>query len=229
MLNKIVLMGRLTRDPELRKTQSDTPVCSFSLAVDRDYKRDGEKETDFIDVVAWRSTAEFVSRYFTKGRMAVVEGRLQIRDWTDKEGGKHRSAEVIADNVYLATPNPRRTVLPALTLILVLRPAVSRRTLAMIARCRSKFKKSRGRAKCPPSSIYDERKSKLCQTVLSAKNLLLRALCCAATAPRALLPIRSLRILRGLLTSYPRRLCWIMMSTPAPCVRCRPATAKSAA
>lgn len=88
----------------------------------------------------------------------------------------------------LATPNPRRTVLPALTLILVLRPAVSRRTLAMIARCRSKFKKSRGRAKCPPSSIYDERKSKLCQTVLSAKNLLLRALCCAATAPKGLAP-----------------------------------------
>ena len=100
MLNRIVLMGRLTRDPELRKTQSDTPVCSFSLAVDRDYKRDGEKETDFIDVVAWRSTAEFVSRYFAKGRMAVVEGRLQIRDWTDKEGGKRRSAEVVADNVY---------------------------------------------------------------------------------------------------------------------------------
>ena len=100
MLNKIVLMGRLTRDPELRKTQSDTPVCSFSLAVDRDYKRDGDKETDFIDVVAWRSTAEFVSRYFAKGRMAVVEGRLQIRDWTDKEGGKRRSAEVVADNVY---------------------------------------------------------------------------------------------------------------------------------
>ena len=94
MLNRIVLMGRLTRDPELRKTQSDTPVCSFSLAVDRDYKRDGEKETDFIDVVAWRSTAEFVSRYFAKGRMAVVEGRLQIRDWTDKEGGKRRSASV---------------------------------------------------------------------------------------------------------------------------------------
>mgnify|MGYP003242855482 FL=1 len=91
MLNRIVLMGRLTRDPELRKTQSDTPVCSFSLAVDRDYKRDGEKETDFIDVVAWRSTAEFVSRYFAKGRMAVVEGRLQIRDWTDKEGGQRGS------------------------------------------------------------------------------------------------------------------------------------------
>ena len=101
MLNRIILMGRLTRDPELRKTQSDTPVCSFSLAVDRDYKKDGEKkETDFIDIVAWRSTAEFVRNYFSKGRMAVVEGRLQIREWTDKEGGKRRSAEVIADNVY---------------------------------------------------------------------------------------------------------------------------------
>ena len=101
MLNKIMIMGRLTRDPELRRTQSGTPVTSFSLAVDRDFKsQSGEKETDFIDVVAWRSTAEFVSKYFTKGRMAVVEGRLQIRDWTDREGGKRRSAEVIADNVY---------------------------------------------------------------------------------------------------------------------------------
>ena len=101
MLNKIIIMGRLTRDPELRRTQSGTAVTSFSLAVDRDFKsQSGEKETDFIDVVAWRSTAEFVSKYFTKGRMAVVEGRLQIRDWTDKDGGKRRSAEVIADNVY---------------------------------------------------------------------------------------------------------------------------------
>lgn len=107
MLNRIVLMGRLTHDPELRRTQSDTPVCSFSLAVDRDYKRDGEKETDFIDIVAWRSTADFVSKYFTKGRMAVVEGRLQIRDWTDKEGGKRRSAEVIADNVYFGDSKPK--------------------------------------------------------------------------------------------------------------------------
>ena len=101
MLNKIILMGRLTRDPELRRTQSGTAVTSFSLAVDRDFKsQSGEKETDFIDSVAWRSTAEFVSKYFTKGRMAVVEGRLQIRDWTDRDGGKRRSAEVIADNVY---------------------------------------------------------------------------------------------------------------------------------
>ena len=102
MLNHIVLMGRLTRDPELRRTQSGVAVASFSLAVDRDFQsRDGgEKQTDFIDIVAWRNTAEFVSKYFTKGRMAVVSGRLQIRDWTDREGGKRRSAEVVADNVY---------------------------------------------------------------------------------------------------------------------------------
>ena len=94
MLNKIILMGRLTRDPELRHTQTGTAVASFSLAVDRDFKdkATGDRTTDFIDVVAWRQTGEFVSRYFTKGRMAVVEGRLQIRDWTDKEGGKRRSA-----------------------------------------------------------------------------------------------------------------------------------------
>ena len=101
MLNKIILMGRLTRDPELRRTGSGTAVTSFSLAVDRDFKsQSGEKETDFIDIVAWRSTAEFVSKYFTKGRMAVVSGRLQIRNWQDKEGNKRRSAEVVADNVY---------------------------------------------------------------------------------------------------------------------------------
>ena len=101
MLNKIFIMGRLTRDPELRRTQSGTAVASFALAVDRDYKNaDGTKETDFIEVVAWRGTAEFVCKYFAKGRMAVVEGRLQIRDWTDKDGNKRRSAEVVADNVY---------------------------------------------------------------------------------------------------------------------------------
>ncbi len=101
MLNRVIIMGRLTRDPELRRTQSGTAVTSFSLAVDRDFKgQSGEKETDFIDVVAWRNTAEFVSRYFTKGRMAVVEGRLQIRDWKDKDGNNRRSAEVVADNVY---------------------------------------------------------------------------------------------------------------------------------
>lgn len=101
MLNKIFIMGRLTRDPELRTTNSGTSVASFSLAVDRNYKgADGEKETDFIDCVAWRQTGEFAAKYFTKGRMAVVEGRLQIRPWTDKEGNNRRSAEVIVDNMY---------------------------------------------------------------------------------------------------------------------------------
>lgn len=101
MLNKIFIMGRMTRDPELRTTNSGTSVASFSLAVDRNYKgADGEKETDFIDCVAWRQTGEFAAKYFAKGRMAVVEGRLQIRPWTDKEGNNRRSAEVIVDNMY---------------------------------------------------------------------------------------------------------------------------------
>ena len=102
MLNHIVLMGRLTRDPELRRTQSGVAVASFTLAVDRDFtgKDGGERQTDFIDIVAWRNTAEFVSKYFTKGQMAVVSGRLQIRDWTANDGSKRRSAEVVADNVY---------------------------------------------------------------------------------------------------------------------------------
>ena len=103
MLNKVVLMGRLTKDPELRRTGSGTAVTSFSLACDRDFKsQSGEKETDFIEVVAWKNTAEFVSKYFSKGRMAVVEGRLQIRDWTDKAGNKRTTAEVVAENVYFA-------------------------------------------------------------------------------------------------------------------------------
>lgn len=100
MLNKCFLLGRMTKDPEIRRTNGGTAVTSFTLAVDRDFKTNGEKETDFIDVVAWRNTAEFVSKYFSKGRMAIVEGRLQIRDWTDKNGNKRRTAEVIADNVY---------------------------------------------------------------------------------------------------------------------------------
>ena len=102
MLNHITIMGRMTRDPELRRTGSGTPVASFTIAVDRDFsgKDGGEKETDFIDCVAWRSTADFVSKYFTKGRMAVVSGRLQIRNWTDNDGNKRRTAEVVADNVY---------------------------------------------------------------------------------------------------------------------------------
>lgn len=102
MLNKIIVMGRLTRDPETRRTQGGTAVAGFALAVERDFKdkQTGERTTDFIDCVAWGHTGEFVSRFFTKGRMAIVEGRLQIRDWTDKEGNKRRSAEVVADQVY---------------------------------------------------------------------------------------------------------------------------------
>ena len=108
MLNHIVLMGRLTRDPELRHTGNGTAVASFSLAVDRDYKgQSGETETAFVDSVAWRSTADFVSKFFTKGRMTVVEGRLQLRDWTDKDGGKRRSAEVVAEHVYFGDSKQR--------------------------------------------------------------------------------------------------------------------------
>ena len=101
MLNHISIMGRMTKDPELRRTPTGVPVASFTLAVDRDFKeKNGEKETDFIDCVAWRNTAEFVEKYFGKGRMAIVAGRLQIRSWTDKDGNKRRTAEVVADNVY---------------------------------------------------------------------------------------------------------------------------------
>ena len=102
MLNHITVMGRLARDLELRHTQSGTPVASFTLAVDRDFKDKGtgERVTDWIDCVAWRSTGEFVSKYFTKDRVAVVEGRLQIRDWTDKDGNKRRSAEIVVSNAY---------------------------------------------------------------------------------------------------------------------------------
>ena len=109
MLNHIVVMGRLARDPELRHTQSGTPVASFRLAVDRDFKdkSTGERATDWIDVVAWRSTGEFVSKYFSKGRMAVVEGRLQVRGWTDKEGNKRTTAEVVASSVYFGDSKPK--------------------------------------------------------------------------------------------------------------------------
>lgn len=101
MLNHVIIMGRMTRDPELRRTASGTAVASFTLAVDRDFAaKDAQRETDFIDCVAWRSTGEFVSKYFAKGRMAVVSGRLQIRPWTDKDGNNRRSAEVVVDNVY---------------------------------------------------------------------------------------------------------------------------------
>lgn len=108
MLNNICLMGRLTRDPDLRQTQTGKFVASFTIAVDSNYKdrESGERTTDFIDIVAWGQTGEFVSRYFTKGRMAVVEGRLQMRDWKDKEGNKRRSAEVVADSVYFGDSKP---------------------------------------------------------------------------------------------------------------------------
>ena len=101
MLNHITIMGRMTKDPELRRTGSGVAVASFTLAVDRDFSKE-EKEVDFIDCVAWRQAGEFVSKYFSKGRMAVVSGRLQIRSWTDKDGNKRRTAEVVADNVYFA-------------------------------------------------------------------------------------------------------------------------------
>jgi len=109
-MNQIAIMGRLTRDPELRQTPQGVSVASFSLAVDRGYTpKDGsERQTDFIDVVAWRNTAEFVSKYFVKGQMAAVTGRLQIRDWVDKENNKRRSSEVIADHVYFTESKKSR-------------------------------------------------------------------------------------------------------------------------
>ena len=115
MLNHITVMGRLTRDVELRRTGSGTAVASFTVAVDRDIanKETNERETDFIDCVAWRSAGEFVSKYFSKGSMAVVSGRLQIRNYTDKEGNKRRSAEVVADNVYFGDSKRDSTSAPA--------------------------------------------------------------------------------------------------------------------
>jgi single-strand DNA-binding protein len=101
MLNKIVVMGRMVATPELRTTPTGTSVTNFTIACDRDYTpSNGNKETDFIDVVAWRSTAEFASKYFSKGRMAVVEGRLQMREWKDKDGNNRKIAEIVADNIY---------------------------------------------------------------------------------------------------------------------------------
>lgn len=107
MLNHITIMGRMTRDPELRRTGSGVAVASFTVAVDRDFGNNGEKETDFIDCVAWRQTGEFVNKYFEKGSMIIVSGRLQIRSWTDKDGNKRRTAEVVADNVYFGDSNKK--------------------------------------------------------------------------------------------------------------------------
>lgn len=111
MLNHVVVMGRLTRDPELRRTGSGVAVASFTVACDRDFaaKDGGEKETDFLDCVAWRQTGEFVAKHFSKGRMIAVSGRLQVRSWTDKEGNKRRSAEIVADNVYFADSKKEET------------------------------------------------------------------------------------------------------------------------
>lgn len=117
MLNHITIMGRLTSSPEFRRTGNGIAVTAFTLAVDRDYVEKGaERQTDFIDCVAWRSTAEFVDKYFDRGQMAVVSGRLQIRDWEDKDGNKRRKAEVVADNVYFGETKAgcrgqRRTIL----------------------------------------------------------------------------------------------------------------------
>lgn len=113
MLNQITLMGRLTADPELRYTQSQTPVASFRIAVDRDYSGNGEKQTDFISIVAWRNSAEFAAKYFKKGSMTVVVGRLQMRDWTDKDGNKRTAAEVVADRLYFGEAKPKETDAPA--------------------------------------------------------------------------------------------------------------------
>ena len=114
MLNRITVMGRLVRDPELRRTQNGIPVASFSVACERDFKdASGGKVTDFIDIVAWRSTAEFVSKYFTKGRMAVIDGRLQLRDWPSRDGGTRRSAEILASSVSFGDSRPKNQTAPS--------------------------------------------------------------------------------------------------------------------
>ena len=117
MLNQITIMGRLVRDPELRRTGTGLPVASFTVAVDRDWpnRETGEKETDFIDCVAWRQTGEFVSKYFTKGSMIVVHGRLQIRPWVDKDGNKRKSAEIIVENVYFGESKKKEETKPVTT------------------------------------------------------------------------------------------------------------------
>lgn len=106
MLNNVTIMGRICANPELRQTQSGIPVCSFRIATERDFLNAGERQTDFLDVVAWRNTAEFISRYFTKGRMVVVDGHLQSRNWTDRDGNKRTSIEIMADNVYFGDSKP---------------------------------------------------------------------------------------------------------------------------
>lgn len=109
MLNHIVCMGRLTRDPELRRTNSGIAVASFRIACDQDYSKDGERKTDFIDCVAWRQTGEFISKNFSKGRMIVVDGRLEMREWTDKDGNKRTTAEIVVNNAYFAGSKPENS------------------------------------------------------------------------------------------------------------------------
>lgn len=110
MLNIIILTGRLVADPTLRYTQSQTPVASFTIACDREFKdENGNKQTDFVEVVAWRNTAEFASKYFSKGRMATVKGRLQIRSWKDKDGNNRKTAEVVAESIYFADSNKQNS------------------------------------------------------------------------------------------------------------------------
>ena len=115
MLNHITIMGRLTRDPELRRTGTGVAVTNFALAVDRDFadKQSGEKETDFIECVAWKNTAEFAAKYFAKGRMAVVSGRLQVRKWNDKDGKSRYTTEVLAENIYFGDSKPTESAMPA--------------------------------------------------------------------------------------------------------------------
>lgn len=113
MLNRTVIMGRFTADPELRRTQNGTACCSFSLAVERDFRgKNGDRETDFIDLVAWSGTAELVAKYFTKGRMAAVEGRIQTRSWTDKHDQKRKSTEIVVENIYFADSKERERYAP---------------------------------------------------------------------------------------------------------------------
>ena len=115
MLNQIIIQGRMSRDPELRRTGSGLAVTSFNVAVERDFpnKDTGEKEVDFIDCVAWRQTGEFISKYFTKGMMIVVSGRLQIRPWTDKDGNKRKTAEIVVDNAYFGEGKKKKEEAPS--------------------------------------------------------------------------------------------------------------------
>ncbi len=133
MLNRITVMGRLTRDPELRKTNSGLSCANFSLAVERDVadSQTGKRETDFIDCVAWRATADFVSKYFQKGSMAVVSGRLQIRTWQDKNGNNRRTAEIVTDNIYFGS-SKKEDAAPAPSYAAVPRPVEPGAEFAML-------------------------------------------------------------------------------------------------